>query len=480
MRRAVGRLGLSRLVPHRASGASETFAIAARHHRAGRLDEAAALYRKVIEAEPGNYKAHGNLGIALQGQGRLDQAVGHFQTAVALKPDHAGAYNNLGNALDNQGRLDDAVAAYRKAIALEPGYAEAHNNLGSALRHRGSYEEACACFRKAIEIRPDYIGAHYNHARVHKFVPGDPRIEELNALLKQRPRPGTERNRLLFALGKAHDDIGRYDEAFSYYAAANAEMAVSPPYDAAAHRREIAEIKDAFRDPPGAAAEGPDETGRVPIFVVGVSRSGKTLVESLLSQCDAVHGAGESREWIDAVAAVFEKHSIPRPWPDSRNLLTDDRLREIGGIYLEKIAATGSKLHINTSPGNYRFIGMILRGLPSARIIYCHRDPLDNCLAVYFSRYANRNKYSYDLANVASYHGCYGELMAHWQRLYGDRILAVGYEDLVRDPAEVGARMYRFCGLDDPAPLRHGFTTDEIGHSKHYEAYLDPVRRTLD
>ncbi len=467
----------------RKSGAAETFAIAARHHRAGRLDEAAALYRKVIEADPGNHKAHGNLGIVLLRQGRLDQAVGHFQTAVALKPDHAGAYNNLGNALDNQGRLDDAVAAFRKAIALDPDYAEAHNNLGSALSHRGSDDEACACFRKAIEIRPDYIGAHYNHARARKFVAGDPRLEELDALLKQRPRPGTGRNRLLFALGKAHDDIGRYHEAFSYYATANAETVVSPPYDSAAHRREIAEIMDAFRDPPGAAGEGPDEgsdeTGRVPVFVVGVSRSGKTLVESLLSQSDAVHGAGEGRGWIDAVAAVFEKYSIPQPWRDSGKLLTDDRLREIAAIYLENTAAAGSKLHVDTSPGNYRFIGMILRGLISARIIYCHRDPLDNCLAVYFSRYANRNKYSYDLANVASYHGCYRELMAHWQRLHRDRILAVAYEDLVRDPAEVGARIYRFCGLDDPARLRHRFTTDEIGRSKHYAAHLDPVRRTL-
>ncbi len=139
-----------------------------------------------------------------------------------------------------------------------------------------------------------------------------------------------------------------------------------------------------------------------------------------------------------------------------------------------------SKLFTNTTPGNYLYIGMILQALPMAKIIYCHRDPIDNCLFVYFYRYARGQYYSHDLSNLASYYADYQDLMAHWRRLYGDRILSVRYEDLVRNPAKTGAGIYEYCGLEyDPTAVRHAFTTDEIGHWKHYEPYLDTLRQAL-
>ena len=163
--------------------------------------------------------------------------------------------------------------------------------------------------------------------------------------------------------------------------------------------------------------------------------------------------------------------------------LTDDRIREIGRIYVENLVKglPDSKLFINTLPANYQFIGMILHALPKTKIIYCHRDPTDHCLLVYLKRYKNGNNYSYDLANVASYYTDYHEMMAHWRRLYKDRIFSVRYEDLVRDPAGMGARIYAFCGLDhDPTAVASGFTTGEIGHWKHYESHLNALRQTLE
>ena len=140
-----------------------------------------------------------------------------------------------------------------------------------------------------------------------------------------------------------------------------------------------------------------------------------------------------------------------------------------------------SKYFVNTLPGNYKSIGLMLQALPSAKIIYCHRDPMDNCLLVYFTSYAHGNVHSYDLANVGSYYADYQELMAHWRGLYGDRILSVRYEELVRNPADVGARIYEFCGLDyDPGAVESAFTTDEIGHGKRYEPHLAALRQALD
>ena len=143
--------------------------------------------------------------------------------------------------------------------------------------------------------------------------------------------------------------------------------------------------------------------------------------------------------------------------------------------------SVNARLFVNTHPGNYTHIGVIIQAFPRAKIICCRRDSMDNCLFVYFKWYAHGHHYSYDLSNIASFYTDYQDMMEHWQRLYGDRILSVRYGDLVRNPAETGARIYEFCGLDyDSATVESAFTTDEIGHWKHYEPYLDPLRQALE
>ncbi len=180
--------------------------------------------------------------------------------------------------------------------------------------------------------------------------------------------------------------------------------------------------------------------------------------------------------------AVLANHRIAEPYPKCIDCLSDNQLKEIGTTYLERFTrnSPSSRIFINTLPGNCRYIGIILRALPETKIIYCHRDPVDNCLFVYFRRYSKGHQYSYDLANIASYYADYQDMMAHWRRLYPDRILGVGYEDLVRNPADVGARIFRFCGLEiDPKSVRHTFTTEQIGHWHHYEPHLDTLRQAL-
>ena len=163
-------------------------------------------------------------------------------------------------------------------------------------------------------------------------------------------------------------------------------------------------------------------------------------------------------------------------------LFSGDQIREIGEVYMESIVRISpeSKMFINTLSDNYQFIGMIRQALPMAKIIYCHRDSMDHCFFVYFYRYEVGNHHSYDLSHLASYFADHHGLMAHWQKLYEDGILSVRYEDLVRNPTDVSARIFAFCGLDhDPAAVRHAFTTDEIGHWKHYEPHLGALRKAL-
>ena len=444
-----------------------------------------------------------------------------------------------------------------------------------------------------------------------QFTPGDPEIELLNQLLARDDVSPDNRTHLHFALGKACDAIGLYGEAFSNYRQGNEEIARQTPFDASDHRKQVTDIKRVFRDWPAGADPGDGDP--VPIFVVGMSRSGKSLTESLLSQHEDVYGAGESRAWNTALRTVLHKNGISGPFPayvesltdgqiremgeiymkevsrlspgsrfyvdtmpgnypyvglifralpsarmihchrdpvdnclfiyfqryrlrlgkhgysyDLRNIgisllsqhedvygagesrawntalrtvlhkngisgpfpayvesLTDGQIREMGEIYMKEVSrlSPGSRFYVDTMPGNYPYVGLIFRALPSARMIHCHRDPVDNCLFIYFQRYRLRlgkHGYSYDLRNIASYYAGYEDVMAHWRKLYGDRILSLPYEEMMRNPARTTARIFAFCGLGyDPGAIRAAFTTDQIGHWKHYESYLGPLRQAL-
>jgi cytochrome c-type biogenesis protein CcmH/NrfG len=428
-------------------------------------------------------KANYNLGNMLWENDRLDEAEASYRIAIAALPDFTQAHAKLGKVLKAQGKLDKAVASYRRAIALDPENGRMHNSLGNALARLGRVDEALACYRRAIEIDGDNVDAHCDQANHRPFFPGDPEIDRLKEFLARDDTPEDKRTRIRFALGTAHDRIGRYAEAFSYYEAANKEMARRRGFKASRHRKRIAEIKKAFPercdvDQGDAAVARP-----LPVFVVGLSRSGKTLVESLLSQHHSVYGAGERREWSLAVEEILERRSILKPYPKYVSLLGREDLREIGSIYLDGITkySPNSRFIVNTMPGNYRFIGMIFLALPEAKIIFCRRDPMDNCLFSYFYHYARGHEYSYDLNGVGTHYSNCHDLMDHWLGLYGNRILDVRYEDMVRDPAGVGPRIFEFCGLDyDPAVIDWAVKTDEVGHSRHYEPYLGPLRRALE
>ncbi|MCZ6467799.1 MAG: tetratricopeptide repeat protein [Alphaproteobacteria bacterium] len=449
----------------------------------GKVDEAIACFRRATEIDPDLVETHNNLGHALGSQGKLDEAIACFRRAIEIDPDFAEPHNKMGVAAKSQNKLEEAIACYRRAIEINPDYAEAYNNLGNAFKDRNKPKEAIASYRRAIEIRPDFGEPHCNLASIHTFTPGDPEIELLNQLLARNDVSPDNRTHLHFALGKACDAVGLYDEAFSNYRQGNEEIAKQILFDASDHRKEVTDIKRVFQEWPAGADPGDGDP--VPIFVVGMSRSGKSLTESLLSQHEDVYGAGESRAWNTALRTVLDKNAISGPFPTYVESLTDGQIREMGEIYMKEVSRLSpeSRFFVDTMPGNYPYVGLIFRALPSARMIHCHRDPVDNCLFIYFQRYRLRlgkHRYSYDLRNIASYYAGYEDVMAHWRKIYGDRILGLPYEETMRNPAQTTTQIFAFCGLGyDPGAIRAAFTTDQIGHWKHYESYLGPLRQAL-
>ena len=220
---------------------------------------------------------------------------------------------------------------------------------------------------------------------------------------------------------------------------------------------------------------------QTPVFLVGMSRSGKTLAESLLKQDSQVFGAGERHAWLNNLDKIGEEEGIEEPFPDCVPQLDDAMIADVGVRYMARMGKlANAAFMVNTLPGICRHLGLIFQAMPSARVIYCRRDPLDQCLRIYFKLFASENAHAYSFEDIATYHDGYLGLMAHWQSLYGERILEIQYEDMVRDPHATATKLYAHLGLDvDTSALQAEFSTHEIGQWRNYKAHIGQLQAAL-
>ena len=401
-----------------------------------------------------------------------------FQRLSKDAPDDMAARFALASALQAAGRLADAEGVLRDIVERAPGMTDALINLGLVLSERGHQEEAEEVCLRAVNLAPERPEAHYAHAMAHRFSAGESEVEALSRFAASDSLSVTHSILLEFALGKAHDDIGDYDAAFSWYRRANQRKAQGTHFDAARHLGEIAAIKAAF--PRAEAAAGAPAMGPVPLFVVGLSRSGKSLVESVLARHQAVSGLEERFGWFRIVRSICDKHAVDAPFPECMAGLPEDRVAEMGAAFMDAVdeTAPNTRMVIHTRPNNYKYLGLILRALPSAKVVHCRRNPMDTCLRIYFKLYKAGNEYAYNLGDIATFHDAYAALMAHWQGLYGERILTIDYEALARRPIDSVGRILRFCDVDGD-PLTASVTAREVDHWKNYAGRLEELRGAL-
>ena len=344
----------------------------------GQLERAVARFEQAIALAPDLAEAHNNLGCIFRFQGKLDEAAAQFERAVALRPDLAEAHNNLGNVLWQQGQLEQALARYAQALALRPDYAEAHNNLGNVLMEQGKLDQAAAHYEQAIALRPDYAEAHYHRADLKTFRAGDPDLARLEALAADaHPLPPSKMLYVHFALGKALEDIGDYQRAFEHLLQGNALKRREVDYNEAGYQRTfrpIAEPFDASLLDRFAAAGDPSP---VPIFIVGMPRSGSTLVEQILASHPQVHAAGELKNLDRVVETVSDPAGRPVPFPSPNRQLNADGLRRLGQAYLASLPtpADGKTRITDKAPSNFFHVGLIRLILPNARIIHTRARP---------------------------------------------------------------------------------------------------------
>ena len=468
----------------------------------GRHAEAIAAYERVLTSCPGDADAANNLGLALQDVGRLEAALAQHRAALAMRPGFAAAHNNLGRALQALDRHEEAIAQYRLAIAAGPGQAARHANLGVALQEIGRLDEAAAVFTQAIALAPRSGRLWRNLADCRRFAAGDPEIAAMQRLAAERATlPEEEQRQLLFALARALADSGDREGAFRCMAEGNALKRRQIGYDEAATLGRFTRIAAVFDYALFERLRGQGARDTRPVFIIGMPRSGTTLVEQILAGHDQVFAAGELSAFGDAAASLGDDAGGGSlAFPDIARTVSGAQLRALGDAYLAGVpmrAATAARV-TDKMPLNFLFAGLVHLALPDARIIHLRRDPVDTCFSCFATLFTGNHQVAYDLGELGRYYRAYERLMAHWRSvLPAGVLLDVRYEALVADLAGEARRIVDHCGLEwrdacldfhrtsrpvrtaSVAQVRQPIHRGALGRSGAYRPWLGPLLDAL-
>jgi tetratricopeptide (TPR) repeat protein len=461
------------------------------HHREGRKEDAEACYRRVLGIAPNQPDALNLLGVlaAEAGAGRL--AVDLMRRALMTRPKDPNILNNLGHALAENHQYQEARDYLERAVALKPDFDEAKYNLGRVLRHigepdlalqlwkevweadervhaalvgitniygdQGRFDEAEKTAREVIARLPHRPAGYLALAHVHKFREDDGTLDEIETQLKDDTIAEQDKTALHYAAGKICDDLKLYSRGFAHFDKAN-HMAYKT-YDhkpAEDYRRQKKTVfsKRFFRERAGWGYQ----TG-IPVFIVGMPRSGTTLTEQILSAHPDVFGAGEV-ETMDRLANFSQEISPTRDeFPMSAPKLTRYGADLVGRRYLTALRSRvdrTTKRITNKMPHNFELLGLIALTLPNAKIIHCRRNPLDTCLSCWTKNFNDAHGYNRSLDDLGRYYRGYADLMDHWREVLPIPILDIDYEDYTKDLEGTARRIVDFVDLEwDPACLEY-------------------------
>jgi len=416
-----------------------------------KFDEARDAYSHVLEIDPEHVQTLNNLASVLREQGELCDAISMWKRVVNLSPDFADAHGNLGVALLEDGHEEDAVDSLRQAVELNPESANLQNSLGQALQNLGQLDDAVARFERALQLDPENAQVWFRWATAKKYTPSDqPSVAKIEQLANQSDRDDNDRSTLYFALGKIHDDCEQWEAAFRSYNHAN--QLANVHFDAQAWMEHIDAIIAATPKTRSSVPTTSDPSAEAkprPVFIVGMPRSGTTLVEQILASHSEVFGAGELAARgtpMSQLSATIGRHS---GFPKDGSDWTGEMIETMRNEYLGRIAevGNGASLVTDKSPGNFIYLGAIATLFPDAVIIHCRRNPMDVCLSCYFQKFTYGQEFSFSLDGLAVYYRQYERLMDHWRQQLAGRIHEVQYEELVAEQERMSRDLVTACDL---------------------------------
>jgi tetratricopeptide (TPR) repeat protein len=415
--------------------------------RTGRLLEALPRAQQAVANARTCLEGHAQLASLLIQLGRAKDADAVILEALALPTGDAAAYDGLAYASMLLNRHERANTLYRRAASLAPGVPRYWYNLACSERSFGRLDVAAAACDRCIALDPAAYSTYVLRSELSIQTPDANHVAELEGRLAQPDLDAGARACLGYALAKELDDLGRFDAAFHWFTVAAAARRSQLSYDVASDERMVRRLAAAF--PHGQAAERREEQrrrasamGAECIFIVGLPRSGTTLLERLLSGLPGVRSNGETHNFSRALtaAAPAGRDGIERAQAAEPNAVARHYAR-LAGLHASK-----SKV-IEKLPTNYLYLGAIHTSLPGARLVLVTRSPLDVCFAMFRTLFGEAFPFTYDFVELARYYAAYQALIGHWRRVLGATLLEVVYEDLVRDPRAQGARVAEHCGL---------------------------------
>lgn len=469
--------------------------------RLGRYGDSENLLARCLELAPSFTAARYNYALVLHRQGKAE-ALEEIERVLAIDPHNPGYRNLQAAILIRVGEFDRAIAIYESVLAEYPNQPKAWMSLGHALKSAGRQPDSIAAYRRSIELAPGFGEAYWSLANLKTFGFSSAELDTMRAQLVRPGLTDEDRLHLHFAIGKALEDAGEYAGSFEHYAAGNRLRRATTGYDAdetTAHMQRCKELfsEEFFTRRKGWGAAAPD-----PIFIVGLPRSGSTLIEQVLSSHSAVEGTMELPDVISIARALGGRKTRGETsrYPEVLATLDARELRALGEQYLERTRIqrkTDAPLFIDKMPNNFAHVGLIHLMLPQAKIIDARRHPLGCCFSAFKQHFARGQNFTYDLQELGRYYRDYVELMAHFDAVLPGRVHRVAYETFVEDTESELRRLLDYCGLPFEAAclrfyenaravrtasseqVRQPIYRDAMDHWRHFEPWLDPLKHAL-
>jgi Tfp pilus assembly protein PilF len=448
--------------------------------RLGKLDAAIQAHNRATTLAPDSSENYFHLALALSDKKAYAEAEKNYRRSIELTPSYGEAWNNLGACLEKQGKKQDSENVYAHATQINPRHAEAQNNLGAVYSEQGKLDEARQCFEAAVEAKPDFVEAHYNLSSLKTYKDGDSHLAMLEAVLSKKEQlPTAARIRYSFALGKALDDTKQYERAFAAYAEGNRLQHAEQPCNESLLNKLAEDIPAVFT--PAFLKKAADTTDtHTPVFIVGMPRSGTTLIEQILATHNSVFGAGELSIMDDAVKS-FSQNEKTKNFVRWAEHMTDNDFKSLGETYLQhtKSLAPSKQYITDKMPANFFYIGMIYRALPNAKIINAMRDPMDSCFSCYSKLFNHNMPFSYNQETLGHYFVRYTKIMDYWQSVLPEgTILNLSYEEMIADNETQSRRLTDFVGLPWDKKCLEFYKNDRLVQTASITQVRKPIYKT--
>ena len=466
---------------------------------ASRAQDAVRLLKHALKQSAHLPLAWRGLSQALLALGTLPEAESALRHLLKMEGENPNNWVLLATVYTRLMRQQDALAAFEEAARINPGEVRLRLSVGHLNKTLGRRSECEQAYKRCLEMDPGMGEAYWSLADLKNYTFSDAEIASMQSLLKGEDGDDEDQAHLHFALGRAFEHKKDYSTAFAHYATGNRRRRKTVPFDVEAFENKTKRVRECFDPAFFASRSGSGYPDPSPIFIVGLPRSGSTLVEQILASHSCVEGTFELPNLLTIVREFDHADAVHDAYPEIVRAASPEHLGNLGRRYIEETAPLrGTRPYfIDKMPNNFSHVGLIQAILPRAVIIDARRHPMDACFSTYKQHFAEGQSFSYDLEDLGRYYRCYLSLMDHWDAVLPGKVLRIQYEYLVREPEREIRRLLSHCSLPfeqaclsfhetkrpvrtaSAEQVRQPLYTSGVGYWHHFETNLEPLKRAL-